>query len=97
MQQLPPQQRGELFLGLWGYAMIVTAANGAVVVSLIRVGWRVSRCGDYRPLPMAKAAWSPALGAATALLVAGQLTQPLLRRKLESWIDTRASEPAAAT
>lgn len=91
MQELPPEQRGELMLGLWGYAVTVSAVNAAAAIALGRVGWRVARCGSHRPIPMVKAAWSPALGVAAGLLSVEHLSHPIVRRTLESWVDTRTS------
>lgn len=79
-------------LGLWGYAVMVTAVNGAVVIALGRVGWRVARCGDRRPISMSRAAWSPALGVAAGLLTVEQCSSPFVRRRLESWVNERTND-----
>lgn len=97
MEQLPPAQRGELMGRLWALSVGVTAANAVLIGSLVRIGWRVARCADRRPVPMAKAAWSPALGIAAGALAAQRVTGPIVMRRIESWLDDKTNEPDSPT
>lgn len=85
MVELPAEKRGALILFLFGNALATLALQCGWLVFLFRAGRTVVRQGDYRPGPMLRTAWSPALGIITGLLIIRRLSGPTLLREMDRW------------
>ncbi len=88
VEELPAEARGQL-LGILGVsACLSMAVQGASVILLVASVRAVVRQGDYRSVPMVRAA-SPALPIATGLVLAQRLSHPFVLRGFDRWVARR--------
>lgn len=91
MERLSQQDRGSALLTIIGFATSVTVLNVVVLGGAARVVWRLVHAADRRPVTLARAAASPALGVAAGAILAQQVGGRIVSRRLMTWVREHAA------